>query len=325
MMLSRVADSLYWMSRYLERAEHIARLMSVQYSALLDHEPQENDPSWARVLASLRAAPPGGNDQIYQVRGSLAYRITGALTFDLHQSPSIANALFSARENARQVREQTSTEMWEQLNRLYLALRSTSLESMWRTQSTDFYVDVINGLHQFHGITDSTMSNGEGWHFIQLGRYMERAQLVASLLAFHFGGIPGTKTGAAETPFEWYNLLKMCTAFEAYCKVYTADIRPSRIAEFLVFDSEFPRSIRFAVDMVQAELQKVAPESNVHRNGRAERIAGRLRAYLDYGQVEEIMNDSIQAHFADIQRQCAEIHDAVFETYIAYPVDAHIA
>jgi uncharacterized alpha-E superfamily protein len=322
MMLSRVADSLYWMSRYLERAEHIARLMSVQYSALLDHEPQENDPSWARVLASLRAAQPGGG---YRIGGSLAYRITGALTFDLHRPPSLANALHSARENARQVREQTSTEMWEQLNRLYLVLRSTSLESMWRSQSSDFYIDVINGLHQFNGITNSTMSHGEGWHFIQLGRYMERAQLVASLLAFHFGGVPGTGTKAAETPFEWFNLLKMCTAFEAYCKVYTADIRPSRVAEFLVFDSEFPRSIRYSVDMMQAELQKVAPESNVRRDGRAERIAGRLRAYLDYGQVEEIMNDSIQAHFTDIQRQCAEIHDAVFETYIAYPVDAHIA
>jgi uncharacterized alpha-E superfamily protein len=324
MMLSRVADSLYWMSRYLG-AEHIARLMSVQYSALLDHEPQDNDPSWARVLASLRATPPGTGEKTYRVSRSLAYRIIGSLTFDRRQAPSIANALYSARENARQVCEQTSTEMWEQLNRLYLALRSTSLETVWHTQSTDFYVDLINGLHQFHGITDSTMSNGEGWHFIQLGRYMERAQLVSSLLAFHFGGIPGTKTGPADTPFEWYNLLKMCTAFEAYCKVYTADIQPSRVAEFLVFYSEFPRSIRFAVDMVQAELQKVAPEGNFHRNGRAERIAGRLRAYLDYGQVEEIMNDSIQVQFADIQRQCAEIHDAVFETYISYPVDAHIA
>lgn len=325
MMLSRVADSLYWMSRYLERAEHIARLLGMLHETLLESDIPDDDASWLRVLASLDALPPGSAPDTYRVSGSLAYRVTGQLTFDAHHLPSIMQSVMMARDNARQVREQTSTEMWEQLNRLYLSLRSMSLREMWRGETIEFFHGVINALHLFHGITDATMSHGEGWHFIQLGRYMERAQLIAALLGNHFGTVAGSMTQPAETPFEWINLLKMCSAFEAYCKVFTADVQPDRITQYLVFDPEFPRSIRFAVDMVQTELQSVAPESNIRRAGRADRIAGRLRASLDFGQIDEIMDDDIQARFKAIEDQIAEIHDAMFESYIAYPVDAHIS
>jgi uncharacterized alpha-E superfamily protein len=324
MMLSRVADSLYWMSRYLERAEHIARLLGMLHETLLESDVPDDDASWRRVLASLDALPPGTSPGTYRVSGSLAYRVTGLLTFDPHHLPSITQSIMQARDNARQVREQTSTEMWEQLNRLYLALRSMTLREMWRGETIEFYHDVINDLHLFHGITDATMSHGEGWHFIQLGRYMERAQLVAALLAIHYGGSEEASAPPAETTLEWINLLKMCTAFEAYCKVYTADVQPGRIAEYLVFDPDFPRSIRFAVDMVQTQLQRIAPESRLRRSSRAERIAGRLRALLDFGDVEEIMGDAIQTRLKDIENQIADIHDAVFESYIYYPVDAHI-
>lgn len=324
MMLSRVADSLYWMSRYLERAEHIARLLGMLHETLLESDVPDDDASWIRVLASLDAPPPGSAPAVYRVSGSLAYRVTGRLTFDPNHLPSITQSIMMARDNARQVREQTSTEMWEQLNRLYLALRSMTLREMWRGEPIEFFHDVIHDLHLFHGITDATMSHGEGWHFIQLGRYMERAQLIAALLANHFGYAGDSDVPPADTALEWINLLKMCTAFEAYCKVYTADVQPRRIAEYLVFDPDFPRSIRFSVDMVQTELQRIAPENRVRHAGRADRIAGRLRAALDYGDVDEIMGESIQVRLKDIENQIADIHDAVFESYIFYPVDAHI-
>ncbi len=328
-MLSRVADCLYWMSRYLERAEHTARLLDVNLDQRLDQSPATAERRWDRLLVSLAIPSPaeGMGD---------AYSITETLTCNLTNSASIASCIMAARENARQVREQVNSEMWEQLNRLFLTVRQTSMEGLWQSGPHEFLQAVKEGAHLFQGITDATMSHGEGWQFIQIGRCIERASTTAMLLdayartLFDPARLPrhadgegeDGPIGAAPDYLEWVGLLKSCTAFEAYCKVYTATIQPERVAEFLLLNAEFPRSIRFTAAATQAALQAVARLAGRHSAGRAERLAGRLRASLDYAQVDEILAEGIESYLRSIRTQCVGIHDAIYQTYLAYPVDA---
>lgn len=318
-MLSRVADSLYWMSRYLERAEHTARLLDVNLHQMLDQSPESADQRWDRMLASLRTPDPteGSHD---------AYQITRALTFDPTHKGSIAAGIVAARENARQVREQISSEMWEQLNRLYLYVRGSHIDEVWNGEPHDFFQAVKEGAHLFRGITDATLSHGEGWQFIQIGCYLERATATAALLDVHFSAFLSDQQRHSSFAYlEWVGLLKSCTAFEAYCKVYTAEVKPECIAEFLLLNAESPRSVRFAVDTIQGALQAIAVTTGSRTSGRTERLAGRLRAALDYGQVDEIMANNMHAYLEDIQRQCAAIHTAIQQIYISYPVETALA
>jgi uncharacterized alpha-E superfamily protein len=213
--------------------------------------------------------------------------------------------------------------MWGQINRQYLHLNAPDIVQVWNAQPVPFLRGVADDLLLFAGITDSTMRHGEGWHFIQLGRYIERAQLIARLLDLHFGALPPDVPQHVRPPryFEWITLLKQATAFEAYCKVYTADVEPAKIAEFLIFDSEFPHSIRFAVDRVQEELGFLGPGASGGRRVQAERQAGRLKASLDYGQVDELLAGDIDGFLRSIQGTCKQIHQAAFDAFIGYSVD----
>ena len=252
-MLSRVADSLYWMSRYLERAEHTARVMEVQFNLMLELSPEPEAVRWLRVLRSLGVHNTAGLD------GEGARALAHSLTSDPGSRYSIVACIMSARENARQVREQISSEMWEQLNRLFIETRRAGIEDLWEHGPVDFLQAIREGSHLFQGITDSTMLHGEGWQFIQAGRYLERACALSTLLDVHFGEF-GHENPSVEASdhLEWVGLLKACTAFEAYCKVYTAEARPDRIGEFLLLSPSFPHSIRFSVEAVEGALGAIA-------------------------------------------------------------------
>ena len=224
-MLSRVADSLYWMSRYLERAEHTARMIDVDLQLRLDQSPEAGAGRWLRLLeASQVPAPEDGAID--------AETLTHVLTLDKTNSSSILSCVAAARENLRQVREQCSTEMWEQLNRLYLQVNSTTSSEAWLLHTHVFFRAMQEGSHLFQGVTDSTMSHGEGWQYIQLGRFVERTDALARLIGTHFGRLshPLDQAVESEEYLEWVGLLKSCAAFEAYCKTYTAEIRPLRVA-----------------------------------------------------------------------------------------------
>jgi uncharacterized alpha-E superfamily protein len=244
----------------------------------------------------------------------------------------------AARENARQVREQISSEMWEQLNQLFLQIKRAGVENTWQAQPHHFFRTVKDGAHLFQGITDSTLSHSEGWHFIQAGRFLERAGATAALLDAHVSeltypptrvgrdpGIEMTVPGEKVDYLEMVGLLKSCTAFEAYCKVYTADLSPERIAEFLLLNSEFPRSVRFAAEMIQSALNAITEISGTRKTARANRLAGRLRASLSFSQIDEIMGSGLRPYLADIQRQCAQIHTAIYQQYVTYPIESALA
>ncbi len=314
-MLSRVADAFYWMSRYLERAEHSARVLDVYLSMTLDGG---DDLSLQRLLSSVGAAPLG-----YGIQGPAA----GALPprVDAVHHRAVMSCIVAARENARQVREQINSAMWEQLNRLYLLVREAERAPSWGDEWA-FVRAAVEGAHLFQGLTDSTLGRSEGWHFIQIGRFIERATTTAAMLESHFQDHEPAETPRDTAEYaEWVAFLRACEAFEAYCRHYTADLRPARIAEFLLLNPECPRSVRFAVDRIEGSLRAVARGVGRTAGGRPERYAGRLRAALDYSQIDEIMADSLLRYLQGIRKQADQVHGALYQTYITYSVASAIA
>jgi len=315
-MLSRVADSLYWMSRYLERAEHTARLIDVDLQLRLDQSPEASSGRWLRLLEASQAPPPedGKID---------AATLTHILTLDKSNPSSIISCVAAARENLRQVREQCSSEMWEQLNRLYLQANNTVSNEAWLLHSHVFFRAVQEGAHLFQGVTDSTMAHGEGWQYIRLGRFVERTDALARLIGAHFTRLPQSLDQAVESEeyLEWVGLLKSCAAFEAYCKTYTAELRPLRVAEFLLLNPSFPHSVRFSVDMVHAALTAIG-ELTERKAEQPVRLAGRLRATLSFSQIEEIMASGANSYVQSVRWQCAQAHDAIHQIYFDYPVES---
>ena len=311
MLLSRVADALYWISRYLERAEHTARLIDVAVDLELDRAAAAESTAIERLYRSLGLATGDGGDPVPLVNTAL---------FDQANRNSVAACVIAARENARQVREEISSDMFEQLNALFLRVRQMREDAMWAGRTHYVSQSIIEGVHLFAGITDATMGHGEGWQYLQVGRFIERAAATAGLLD-RFVDADGDDAGLPPLDqADWVALLRSCAALEGYCRQYTADVRPARVTEFLLLNVECPRSIRFAATRVEAAL-RAAGQHAARASTRAERLSGRLRASLDYAQVDEILGDDPRAYLAAVSRQCAQIHTAMYQTYITYPVE----
>lgn len=319
-MLSRVADSLYWMSRYLERAEHTARLLNVHLHGLLDQKADYVTERWERVFQSLYVdmpLDPGAKPQV------MINTLVHALMFDPSFHGSILESISRARQNAREVREHISSEMWEQLNRLFLVMQQMKEHDIRNGNAYGFFQQVKDGAHLFQGVTDATNSHDQGWYFIQLGRYFERVLATVRLLEAHFEGqrrIEGV--GLGNTPYmEWVDLLKSCTAFEAYCRTYSANIDPASATSFLLLHPEFPHSVRFGIGAIRRALDSLTDEIPLLKGSEALRVAGRLQATLQYDSISEIMQQNVQQYLRDISVRCTAIHEAMHNTCIAYPVE----
>ena len=243
-MLSRVADSLYWMSRYMERAENDARILDVNLQLLLDLGGEADAMQhWAPVIASLEET--NTFDSLYETADEAS--VTEFLTLQRENPSSIISCLSRARENARTTREQISSEMWEEINRLYLFVQSDAASGMFLTSPHEFFKRVITGSHLFQGVTDSTMTHGEGWDFIRIGTLIERADCTSRILdmKYHILLPSGEDVGGNVDTIQWMGVLKSCSGLEAYCKLYVSQVAPWKVAEFLITHQEFPRSIRY--------------------------------------------------------------------------------
>jgi uncharacterized alpha-E superfamily protein len=316
MMLARVADSLYWIGRYIERAEHFCRLSDVMLNAAVDHTDS------ARQAAHI-ALSAVGEDQsdpdIVMDRPADAVR---RLVFDREHVSSVVSAIARARENARQVRDQVTTEMWERLNLLYLRVTGPHAEAAYDHAPVAFLHEIIADLHLFKGAADSTMSHGEGWRFLLTGVYLERAQLIARLLDVCFGDAAGGFL--LNDHFAQLSVLRMACALEPYLRVYTAEMQPRLLMQFLLFDEEFPRSIRFCAAQVQSHLTRLIRSAEVADGPNPDRIAGRLAARLNFAEFEEVAQAGASAYLATIVHECARIHEAVYEAFVAYPLERRL-
>ena len=307
-MLSRVADSLYWMSRYFERADHCARVLEANYNLMLDPSRPSTELRWNKITASLgiTSESDGVDPQATVAR----------LTGELDNRFSIVACITGARDNASQVREQISSEMWERLNQLYHEVTQWSVRSENHSEPLRLVSAVREGSYKFHGVTDATMNHGEGWQFIQLGKYMERACALVVLLDAHFS------SAEQADDLDWVGLLASCAAFEAYCKVYTADLTPERVAEFLLRNPEFPYSIRYSAERMKCALEAITESSSGQRAARLERIIGGLRASLAYVQMDDIMAQDIHRYLNGVIEQCRSLHASLHQVYIDYPIEA---
>ena len=316
-MLSRVADSLYWMSRYLERAERTAKLIDVNLALALERATDDQNQRWQRVCDALPVRLPE--------QASDSAHLAQMLALDPGVPESMLSSVASARDNARQVREQISAEMWEQINRLYWQVKQAAEAGDGvRRESDDLFRLVSDGVYMFQGLADATMSHEEGWHYIQLGRFIERAQATALVLDIHARAFPEAAPGGIR-PAEvgdWVTLLHVCTAFEAYCRRHTAALDARRIIEFLLLDASFPRSVRFAVEQVEASLRVLTRLSGRMAGGRPERLAGRLLATLNYAVVDEIVAESLHQFLHSVRKSCGQIHTATNQAFINYQVSA---
>ncbi|MDD5199057.1 MAG: alpha-E domain-containing protein [Terrimicrobiaceae bacterium] len=315
-MLSRVADSCYWLSRYIERAETNARLLSVNMSLMLDLEDAGEGSvreHWEPVLASLE-------DQ--ELFGTLFDHIDGEsvrefVTFEKKNPNSIISCVSGARENARTVREQISSAMWEHINKLYLYLRSEKARSDYRNTPHDFYRSVIDGSHLFQGITDATMTHGEGWLFIQVGKFLERADSTSRVLDLKYHTLlpMGERVGGNVDLTQWMAVLRSCSALEAYLKIRVGHVAAWEVAEFLILHPTFPRSIRYSVDHMDRAIHRISGSGISAFHNEPERLSGMLRSSLDYATVESIFETGLHQYLDRTQLRLIEIADKLSKTY----------
>lgn len=315
-MLSRVADSLYWMSRYMERAENDARLLDVNLQLLLDLGGEAAAMEhWAPVIASLEETSLF--DSLYQTADQAS--VTEFLALQKKNPNSIVSCLTLARENARTTREQISSEMWEEINRLFLFVQSDDARQLLVASPHEFFKQVIAGSHLFQGVTAATMTHGEGWDFIRIGTLLERADSTSRILdvKYHILLPSGEDIGGNVDTIQWMGVLKSCSALEAYCKLYVSQVAPWKVAEFLITDQQFPRSIRYCVDSLDHALHRISGVDETRYGNEAERLSGRLRSDLDYVTISEIFEFGLHEYLTQIQERLVAVSNAMHATYCA--------
>ncbi len=312
-MLSRVADSIYWMNRYVERAENIARFVDVNLHLLLE-SPAGMAQQWRPLVLTT------GDLEFFEEHygEANADNVIQFLTFDEDYPNSIVSCLRAARENARSVREVISSEMWEQLNQFYLMVREAAPGQPLSTLH-DFFTEVKLSSHLFAGVMDATLSHNEGWHFGQIGRLLERADKTARILDVkYFILLPSVQdVGTMMDEVQWIALLKSASAFEMYRKRRKHRITPIGVVEFLILDREFPRAMRFCLLQAERSLHQITGTPAGTWSNPAERALGRLRSELDYLVAEEVIHVGLHEFLDSLQEQMNDVGEQIFETFFA--------
>ena len=311
-MLSRVADSIYWMARYAERADHLARFIEVTQEFALD-VPSATD-QWMPLISVT------GDEKLFFERYTTAdaTSVIQFLTIDKEYPRSIICTLDHARENARSVRETIASEMWEQLNDFYHWFNREIRVGMLLRAPSDFYRTVMQQCMLFHGITDATMSRGPGWHFANIGRQLERADKISRLLDVkYFTLLP--RVWDVNTPLDdlqWSSLLRSVSGFEMYRKRYQ-ELDVSHVVDFLVLDRLFPRSIQYCLFEAQRSLHAVTGCPVGAFSCKADQLLGRLCADLTYTEIDTIIEGGLHEFIDDLQARLNQIGEAVFERFFA--------
>lgn len=312
-MLSRVANSIYWMARYIERAENTARFVDVNLHLMLDGH-VESEEQWEPLVIIS-----GDLKEFKERYGSPTKdNVIQFLTFDRENPNSIISAVSSARENARTVREVISSEMWAQVNKFYFTLLEAEKSGVALDTPYDFYNEVKLRSHMFIGTTDTTMSHGEAWHFERLGRLLERADKTSRILdAKYFMLLPRVEdVGTPIDNIGWAALLNSASAFEMYRKKFRT-ITPKNVALFLILDLKFPRSIRYCLLKAQVSLHEITGTVIGTFTNKAERRLGRLRSDLDYANIDEIISVGLHEFLDGFQTKLNGVGDAIFDTFFS--------
>jgi uncharacterized alpha-E superfamily protein len=294
-MLSRTADHLFWMARYMERAENTARMLDVNYQTLLMPRAVASAEQLWRGLLSISELAGDYADRY----GAIASRkVMDYMVRDEHNPSSIYSCLRAARENARAVRGALTTEVWETQNQTWLEFKRLIGDGSFQRDPSEFFEWVKFRSHLSRGVTLGTMLQDEAFHFLRLGTFLERADNTARLLDVKFQGMGGDFFGsqaAKEQEYDFYHwsaILRSVSGFEVYRKVYRNVIRPEKVAELLILRPDMPRSLAACVGEVVSNLSHVANEQSAE----TQRRAGRLQADLQYARIDEILSTGLHAY-----------------------------
>lgn len=319
-MLSRVADSLYWMSRYIERAENVSRLLDVNLQLLLDFEEMDDDKLKEHWEPIIRAT--GDEKLFYELyERADSSSVTDFLTFNRKNPSSILSCMMAARENASMIRDQLSTEMWQCINQAYLFLKSNSAKQVWDSGPYEFYKQIQDYSHLFIGLSDATFSQTEGFYFMQVGKFLERADKTSRILdiKYHILLPSVYDVGGAVDVVQWSAVLRSCSAFEAYHRIYIASVDPLKVADFLLFNESFPRSILFCVRELDKHLHRISGCPLGEYSNSAEHASGRLLSDLKYNTIQNVFAGGLHEYLTAIQERFVEIGGKVYETYMFHP------
>ncbi len=313
-MLSRVADSIYWMHRYIERAESYARFLTVNFNLALDLPPNMQE-QWGPLLTITQDL------EAYRKKYPEVQReaVIDFMTFDPDNLNSILSSLHSARENARSVRESISTEMWEQINRVYLMMKEANpRDSILAEDPRTFFKEIIQGCQLFFGITSSTISRSEAWHYGRLGTFLERADKTSRLLdvKYHILLPTANIVGSPIDLIQWSALLKSVSAY-SICRKQFGLITPVKVIEFLVLDRRFPRSIFFCIDNSLDSIKALSGPSENRRYNLAEKLLGAMRSKLEYREISEIFDVGVHEYLDVIQVEVNQVSDAILQTFFS--------
>jgi uncharacterized alpha-E superfamily protein len=318
-MLSRVAESIYWMSRYVERAENVARFISVNLNLSLDMPGEAGQQWWPLVVTT------GDGRRYYELYQDVTKEnVINFLTFDQRNPNSVQSCLVAARENARSVREIISAEMWEHINKFYWAIRDIRDPSAIIEDPHNFFAEVNVSGQQFVGVTDTTMTHGEAWHFSELGRMIERADKTSRILDVkYFILLPKpTDVGTPYDDIQWLALLRSASALEMYRQRH-GRISPEKIVDFLILDAEFPRAVLYCLTRANASLHAISGTSTGTYSNRPEQQLGQLRAELAYTHSDEVIAGGLHEFVDRLQRKLNDVSESIFETFFAMrPVEA---
>jgi len=300
-MLSRTAQNLFWLSRYIERAENTARLLDVTYRMSLMPSVADQQASQWRPLLMV-----GHNAEDFAARfgDTSADSVIEYMCFDVQNQSSILTCVAAARENARAERSAISTEMWESLNDTHLELQSKTCRDFAKDGVRSFFDWVKERSHLFRGVTFGTMYRNDAFHFIRVGTFLERADNTARILDIKYHQLmPEAPAGDGVDYYQWGALLRSVSAFRAYRQAYRDTIDPQKIAELLILDFDLPRSLLFCFDEVQNTLGTLCGA----RPRECQRLAGELHASLKFGRIDRIVAGGLHAFLDGFLRRSNEL------------------
>ncbi len=315
-MLSRVAESLYWIGRYIERADNIARLLDVNLNILTDFKDLNDSrltEHWEPIIRST------GDWALFQSMGYLptSRAATDFLTFDGNNPNSIINCLVAARQNARVIRDQIPTELFGAVNDAYLELRDSDSSQVWREGPFEFYRRIQSFSQLFQGMVESIVVRGLGYHFMEVGKFLERADKTSRILDIKYHILlPSVKdVGGVVDTAQWTAVLRSCSAFEAYHRNYVTNVDPARVTEFLLFSGRFPRAVRFSVNRIGQTLADISGGNDERFSNEAERACGQLYGDLTYLSVQDIFDQGLHEYLDYLQVRLNKVGTAIHETF----------
>ncbi len=312
-MLSRVASSIHWMCRYVERAENLARFVDVTFNLMLDL-PANAPEQWLPLVNTT-----GDNDYFDEhYDGPRRENVVRFLSFDSKYPNSILSCIRMARENARTIREAISSEMWEHLNNFYHMVKGAAGRSDLLQSPQEFLQEVKFASHLFCGITDGTLSHGEGWQFARLGRKLERADKTSRLLDVKYFLLLPTihDVGTPTDDLQWSAVLRSLSGFEMFRKRH-GQIVPDRVVGFLVLDRLFPRAIMHCIDSANEALHAISGSPEDTFWNPAEKRLGQLRGELAYCTVSEIMSTGLHEFLDSLQIQINATGNAIHQVFFS--------